>query len=88
MKIIDYISLIKPEGIETEKSKQLAEDVLFLVQSLGGKGIIKNRITKYIYKGIKKKKSRIYIGIFSFFQQVAILNLVGTEGIEPTTYSV
>lgn len=36
-------------------SKQLAEDVKFLVQSLGGKCEIKERTTTFTYKGEKKK---------------------------------
>jgi len=38
----------------SSSSKQLAKDVQFLVQSLGGTGKITSRYTHYTYKGVKK----------------------------------
>lgn len=47
----------------TSTSKKLAEDVLFLVQSLGGVAKIKSRIPKYTYLG-EKKSGKIAYTVF------------------------
>ena len=44
----------------TTTSAQLAEDVLFLVRSLGEKAVLTSRFTKYIYKGEKKTGRKSY----------------------------
>jgi len=44
----------------TSTSLQLANDVKFLVESLGGKAVMRSRITFYTYKGEKKAGLRSY----------------------------
>lgn len=44
----------------TTVSPRLAEDTKFLVESLGGKAVIKSRVTSYKHKGEKKEGKRSY----------------------------
>lgn len=44
----------------TTTSKRLADDVLFLIQSLGGIATVSNKIPSYTHKGEKKKGKRAY----------------------------
>ena len=57
--------LIDTDGfIDNTSSKQLAKDVQFIVQSLGGTAKIIERMPKYIYNGVKKEgrvNYRVYI---------------------------
>jgi hypothetical protein len=56
----------------TTTSKLLADDVIFLVQSLGGIALLSDKIPTYSYKGEKKKGKRAY---------TLVMNI--PEGINP-----
>jgi hypothetical protein len=61
--LMDTDGTVGKSGISvsfTSISEQLAKDVLFLVQSFGGTGVIRSRVTKYTYKGVKKEGKRSY----------------------------
>ncbi|MDP3938771.1 MAG: terminase family protein, partial [Deltaproteobacteria bacterium] len=47
----------------TSISKGLAEDVLFLARSFGGKAYIKSRVPKYTHRGEKKVGKRAYTAV-------------------------
>ncbi len=63
--LMDTDGCVSGAGVEfTSVSKDLSEGVQFLVRSLGGYANITKRITKYVYKGIKKEGKpsyRVYI---------------------------
>jgi superfamily II DNA or RNA helicase len=50
-----FISSNGASNIFYTTSPQLAKDVQFIIQSLGGKAVIKDKKTKYTYKNIKKQ---------------------------------
>jgi hypothetical protein len=50
----------------SSSSEQLANDVVFLVRSLGGRATISSRIPTFIYKGVKKDGHRNYRVRISF----------------------
>lgn len=61
--LMDADGSIQPHSANVEfstTSERLAKDVLFLIQSLGGKGKISKRITKYTYRGVKKEGQPSY----------------------------
>lgn len=56
--LMDTDGFISSNGLSTifyTTSPQLSKDVQFIVQSLGGKAVIKNKKTKYTYKNVKKQ---------------------------------
>jgi len=59
--LLDTDGYVKEQNVVfTTVSQQLAVDVKFIVESLGGRANISSRITRYTYKGIKKNGQRSY----------------------------
>jgi len=68
----------------TSVSKDLIEDVSFLVKSLGGRCSITSRYTHYTYKGVKKRGRLAYRAFISFgeYQQTNTIKSITYIGEE------
>lgn len=83
-------------GMEyTTTSYQLAQDVLFLIQSLGGRASLRSRTTYFTYKGIKKAGQLSYrLGItmpicpFRLKRKANIWNKLSVTRHKTTAYTI